>query len=87
MGCELRDQLGIQFLAALDSMRRAQQRLNHAVTLTNIECARTELRRVEAYRLDMLREIVDHCERHDCATPQLEEICRVPLGTRLAVAS
>jgi hypothetical protein len=87
MGCELRDQLGIQYLAAVESVRRARHRLNYAVTLTNIECARTELRRVEDYRLDLLREIVDHCESHDCATSHLEEICQCPLGARLAVAS
>lgn len=54
---------------------RAKRRLSHAVTLTNIECAVTELRRVEDYRLDTLREIVEHCESHMCATPELEGIC------------
>ena len=67
--------------------RRAQQRFNCAVTATNIECARTDLRRVEEYRHDVLREIIDHCESHDCATPEMEELCRHLLGSRtLAVA-
>jgi len=87
MGCELRDQLGIQYLAALDLVRRAQQHVNQAVTVTNIECARTDLRRVEQYRLDILREISGHCDSHDCATRHLEEICRQQLRSRLAVAS
>jgi len=67
--------------------RLAQQRLARAVTNTNIECANTELRRVDEYRLDLLREITDHCESHDCATEHIEEICRQPLiARRLAVA-
>jgi len=82
MGCELRDELGSRYLAALSLVRRAQQRLNYAVTLTNIECANTELRRVDQYRLDVLRQIDDHCANHDCATRQLEEICGQPLGNR-----
>jgi len=45
----------------------------------NIECASTELRRVEEYRLDTLREIADHCEDHGCGTPELEAICGLHL--------
>jgi len=75
MGCELRDELGSRYLAALNLVCRAQHRVHYAVTLTNIECANTELRRVEQYRLDVLRQIDEHCESHDCATEQLEEIC------------
>lgn len=87
MGCELRDDLGSQYLASLDSVRRAQQRLNCAVTIMNVECARTELRRVEDYRHAVLLEILDHCESHDCATQDLEELCGQLLGSRkLAVA-
>ena len=82
MGCELRDELGTRYLAALNLVHHAQHRLNYAVTLTNIECATTELRRVEQYRLDVLREINDHCESHDCATEQLEEICGQSFRTR-----
>lgn len=79
MGCELRDELGRRYLAALNLVRRAQLHLHHAVTDTNIECATTELRRVETYRLDLLREINLHCESHGCATAGLEEICRQPV--------
>jgi len=89
MGCELRDELGSQYLAALNLVHRAQQRLNCAVTFTNVECARTELRRVEDYRLAVLHEITEHCENHNCATEQLEEICQQPLplkSRKLAVA-
>lgn len=82
MGCELRDELGSRYLAALSLVRRAQIRLNCAVTLTNIECANTELRRVEQYRLDALRQIDEHCANHGCATESLEEICGQPLGSR-----
>jgi hypothetical protein len=88
MGCELRDELGIQYLEALDLVRKAEQRLNQAVTVTNTECARTEVRRVEEHRLDLLREIVEHCNGHDCCTPEMEEICRRAIGRqKLAVAS
>lgn len=87
MGCELRDELGSRYLAALNLVRQAQHRLNSAVTNTNIECARTELRRVEEYRLDVSRQMIEHCESHDCATEHVEEICQQPLGARkLAVA-
>ena len=87
MGCETRDELGSRYLTALSRVRTAQQKLNCAVTLTNMECARTELRRVEEYRQDTLREIVEHCESHNCATEQIEELCGVTLRTRvLAVA-
>jgi len=66
---------------------RAQLRLTHAVTNTNIECARTDLRRVEEYRLDVLHQIIEHCDIHECATPQMEEICGHALASRkLAVA-
>jgi hypothetical protein len=82
MGCELRDELGSRYLAALNLVCRAQHRVHYAVTLTNIECANTELRRVEQYRLDVLRQIDEHCESHDCATEQLEEICGQVLGNR-----
>jgi len=76
MACEQSEDLGIRYLVALDLVRRAQQRVYHAVTLTNIECANTELRRVDEYRLDMLRELAAHCERHGCATPELMELFR-----------
>ena len=82
MGCELRDELGTRYLAALSLVRQAQQRLTYAVTLTNIECANTELRRVEQYRLDVFRQIDEHCANHDCANESLEEICGQPLGSR-----
>ncbi|MGD0668640.1 MAG: hypothetical protein ABSB23_13855 [Bryobacteraceae bacterium] len=88
MVCELSDELGIQYLMALDLVRQAQDYLNRAVTVTNIECASTELRRVEGFRLDTFRRLVEHCESHGCATPELEDICRYPLGARtMAVAS
>jgi hypothetical protein len=87
MGCQLTAELGRRYLGALNSVRRAQQRVNHAVTVTNLECANTELRRLEEYRQDILREIIEHCEIHDCATQELEDTCRQPLGVRaLAVA-
>lgn len=86
MGCELRDTLGIQYLEVVDLVRHAERRLNHAVTLTNIECAKTELRRVEEYRQDTLRDIVNHCERHGCATLELEGICGLELVARRMVA-
>lgn len=82
MGCELRDQLGARHSVALNMMRRAQKRLSSAVTATNIECANTELRCVEEYRLDLLREIVEHCESHECATAEMEQICGRSLETR-----
>jgi len=86
MGCDLRDQLGIQYLETDDLMNRARQRLNQAVTQTNIECANTELRRIEAYKNDVLREFVDHCQDHGCATPELEGICGLELTSRSKVA-
>ena len=70
----------------LQLVRRAQHRLSHAVTLTNIECASTELRRVEQYRHDTLREIVYHCESHGCATVEIENICGLELVARRMVA-
>ena len=78
MVCEFSDELGIRYLVALDLVRRAQRDLYQAVTLTNVECATTELRRVEGYRLDILQELAKHCESHGCATQELEEICQNP---------
>jgi len=75
MVCEFSDELGIRYLMALDLVRDAKRNLYQAVTLTNVECATTELRRLEGYRLDVLRELVEHCESHRCATPELEELC------------
>ena len=74
--CEVRDELGIQYLLALDLVREAQLELYQAVTLMNMECAATKLRRVEEYRIDMLRELVEHQESHGCSTPELDEICQ-----------
>ena len=86
MGCDVREQLGIQYLAALEKVRHAKQRVNHAVTITNLECARTEFSRVEEYRMAVLGEITAHCTAHNCATPELEVICQQPLrsGTQAA---
>jgi len=75
MVCERSDELGIQYLMALDKVRRAQTDLCRAVTQTNIECATTELMRVEAYRLALLRELAGHCESHGCFTPELKQMC------------
>jgi hypothetical protein len=83
MGCELRDTLALQYLEAQDMQRRAARGLVQAVTLTNIECAKTELRRVEAYRQDIVRELVSHCESHACGTEELEGICGISLSSRM----
>jgi len=78
--CEDRDDLAIQYLLALDLVREAQREFNQAVTEMNMECASTKLRRIEEYRRDMIRELVEHCERHGCSTPEQKEICQsVPL--------
>ncbi len=86
MCCELREEAASQYLRVLDLVGRARHRLRNAVTQTSIECATTELRRVEEYRLDVLREIAEHCESHGCATPELEEICGLDLVSREMVA-
>jgi hypothetical protein len=65
---------------ALDLVREAQRELHQAVTLMNMECASTKLRRVEEYRRDVLRELVEHCQCHGCSTPELEEICQSAAG-------
>jgi len=82
--CEVRDDMGIQYLLALDLVREAQRELNQAVTVMNRECALTKLRRVEEYRRDVFRELVEHCESHGCSTPETEEICQ---GVRVQRAS
>jgi len=87
MVCEISDELGIRYLVALDSVRRAELALHQAVTLTNVECAATELRRVEAHRYSIICELVEHCEGHGCATPELEEICRTAQKSRAMVAA
>jgi hypothetical protein len=79
MPCELREVLANQYLRVLDLVDRAKHRLHTSVTRTNIECATTELRRVEEYRLSALREIAEHCESHGCATRELEGICGLEL--------
>ena len=82
MHCELREELTNQYLRVLDLVDRAKHRLRNAVTRTNIECATTDVRRVEEYRLDALREIAEHCESHGCGTPGLEAICGLELVAR-----
>jgi len=67
-------------------MDRAKHRLRNSVTQTNIECANTELRRVDEYRHDLLREIAAHCKSHLCATQKLESICGLELVPREAVS-
>ena len=68
-----------RFLRALGSIDVAKHRLQNAATRMNAECAMTELRRVEEYRLDMLREIAVHCELDGCGTAELEAICGLHL--------
>lgn len=82
MHCEVREELTGQYVRVLDLVDRAKHRLLTAVTRTNIECATTEARRVEEYRLDALREIAEHCERHGCGTLELEGICGLELVAR-----
>jgi len=79
MHCEHRDGLASQYLRVLDLVDRAKHRLLTSATQTNIECAKTELRRVEDYRHDVLREIAEHCEGHGCGTQKLEKICGLEL--------
>jgi hypothetical protein len=79
MCCELREDLTKQYLRTLDLVDRAQNRLRNAVTRTNHECATTELRRVEEYRVAALRHIEEHCQSHGCATAELEGICGLAL--------
>ena len=86
MHCELREELTGQYLRVLDLVDRAKHRLLTSVTRTNIECATTEVRRVEEYRRDALREIDKHCESHGCGTPELEAICGLELVSREMVA-
>ncbi|MGA2041285.1 MAG: hypothetical protein ABSH42_18555 [Bryobacteraceae bacterium] len=82
MHCDLREQLADQYLRVLDLVDRARHALRVSVTQTNIECATTELRRVEEYRHDLLREIAGHCEDHACGTAKLERICGLALVSR-----
>jgi len=79
MHCEHSEELASQYLRVLDLVDRARHRLRNSVTRTNIECATTELRRVEEYRHDVLREIAEHCESHGCGTQELERICGLEL--------
>lgn len=79
MRCELRDDLTRRYLRALNSIDAAKHRLQNAATRMNAECAMTELRRVEEYRLDTLRDIAGHCETHRCGTLELESICGLHL--------
>jgi len=85
MHCERKEKLASQYLRVLDLVDRAKQGLRISVTQTNIECATTELRRVEEYRHDVLREIAEHCASHGCATPELEGICGLKLFSRKMV--
>jgi len=86
MRCESIEELARQYLRVLDSVDRAKHRLLTSATQTNIECANTELRRVEEYRHDVLREIVEHCKSHLCATQKLERICGLELVSREAAS-
>jgi len=86
MDCELREELASQYLRVLDLVDRAKHRLLTSATQTNVECAKTELRRVEDYRHDVLREIAEHCESHGCGTLELEGICGLELVSREVVS-
>ncbi|MGB7762609.1 MAG: hypothetical protein WBL61_22435 [Bryobacteraceae bacterium] len=79
MRCNLREEATREYLRALDLVDRAKNRLQNAVTRMNIECATTELRRVEEHRLAALRDIAEHCASHGCGTPELEGICGLHL--------
>ena len=86
MDCELREELASQYLRVLDLVDRARLGLRNSATQTNIECANTELRRVEEYRHDLLHEIAEHCKSHFCATQKLERICGLELVSREVVS-
>jgi hypothetical protein len=82
MCCELKEELTSQYLRVLDLVDRAKHGLRTAVTRTNIECASTELRRVEEYRVAALNQIAEHCLSHGCGTAELEGICGLELVRR-----
>jgi hypothetical protein len=75
-----------RYLRVLNSVDAAKHRLQNAATRMNAECAMTELRRVEEYRLDTLREIAAHCELDGCGTFELEAICGLHLVSDEAVS-
>jgi hypothetical protein len=71
--CGVADELGIQYLLALDQVETAQRERDHAVTITQQESAATRLSRVEGHRLYAMGELLSHCERHGCALPILDK--------------
>jgi len=87
MCCKLINELASQYLRARDLVERANHKLRNAATQTNAECAATELRRVDEFRQDTLREIAEHCENHGCATRELEELCGLELVSAEMVAA
>lgn len=74
MICDVSEELAIRYMLALDAVAAARQELCHAVTQMQIECASTKLSRLEAHRLSELRDLALHCERHGCATPEIEKL-------------
>jgi len=74
MNCELRDELGIEYLLATDQVQDATRELDWAVTITQRECAATRRHRLEAHRLYIQQALADHCEQHGCANAEVDEM-------------
>jgi hypothetical protein len=74
MTCTLVENLALEFLFAVDAVAEARLEMRHAVTNTQLECAATRFARLEGHRLSMLRELMEHCQQHNCATPEIESM-------------
>jgi hypothetical protein len=74
MHCNLRDELTVDYSLALDQVTDARRAEDWAVTVTQIECAATRLRRVKDHRLSVIRELLAHCEQHGCGTEETRRI-------------
>jgi hypothetical protein len=83
MTCELRDELGIQFLMAADQVCDASRELSWAITVTQTVGAKTRLQRVREFWSDMQRDLVTHCAEHGCADEEIRDL----LAAKSAVAN
>jgi len=74
MHCDLRDELGKNYLLAAVQAEDARRELGWAFTPTLAAIAATRLERLEGYHTAVLRELVSHCTVHGCATREIARL-------------
>jgi len=71
-GCPSCDELGLQYLLALEEVRVARRELAFSSTTHQVQSARARLIRVEADKEFATQELLSHCDQTGCHPEHVE---------------